>query len=304
MAENPITKSIPRLKTAAKKANAALIELGETIGLYHNNSEKVVTALTDLGMACGSYGTGKTELARRKAVQRSLAATARAHAILACENLKPYLGSQYSQAWDTTGFVGSLATPYSADALQELMGELKVYYTANPDREVTDIELTAARFGSIADNMVTAAGAILSQKDVVDGLLTVRNEKAETLHRRLRMVFNELEMLLDPLSSHWLAFGFNKPGAEKTPVKPKGLHVVLNGTSAVLNWPSAARAQHYRIWKQVAGVDEDPVAIGSTPGLVFAVNELAHPARIAFSLSAVNSGGESQRSKEVTLVIE
>lgn len=300
--QNTITTSIPGILVAAGKANTALSLYKEQIGLVHNSSELVLDEMADLITSCGNYDAGRDELAKRKEALRSLAAKARALAMLAREILKPHLGSQYSEAWDATGYRGSLTTPTSPDDLQGMMVTMKGWYAAHPEREVAPLNITAADTNSLYEDMVAANSNISLQEKTVDELLTFRNQKADALRRRLRLVIDELDMKLNPLDPLWLAFGFNKPGADATPDTPEHLRVTLNGTSATLTWATAPRAEHYRVWKKVAGVDVEPVAIASPTDLLSVVNDLPANATVEFAVSAVNNGGESARSEAITLV--
>jgi hypothetical protein len=162
------------------------------------------------------------------------------------------------------------------------------------------VDVTAARSGGLYDNLFEANGAEGVQKTVVNGLFNTRHEKAEALRRRVRLVFNELEMKIDPLDARWLAFGFNKPGQKKTPAVPTGVTVIaVTAGSYLVKWKASARAEYYRVWKKVVGVDEAPEALGNSNDLDLIVETLPSNATVEVSVSAVNNGGESALSEPV-----
>ena len=134
--------------------------------------------------------------------------------------------------------------------------------------------------------------------------LLARNEKAQQLRKRLRDLKAELKMLIDPLDVRWKTFGFNPPGAEATPDAPEAIEVVIvNETTAMIAIPPTPRADYYRVYQRIIGVDEEPVPIGSPMDPNFTVEELPRNAGVEFSVSAVNNGGESARSASVVVKI-
>jgi len=53
--------------------------------------------------------------------------------------------------------------------------------------------------------------------------------------------------------------------------------------------PRAARAEYYRVYKRIRGVDAEPVAVGSPTDPDFTLERLPRNAEIELSVSAVNS---------------
>jgi hypothetical protein len=302
--ENAITTTIPGLQAAAAKAKAGLSNYKTEIGLMHSNAEIVAQELDDLIVACGNYDEGKLELARRRAVQRSLATAARAHAKLTRDVLKPHLGDKHSDTWKGVGYLKSLKAPFRPGPLQAMMAAMKSYLTAHGEHEVPNVDVTATRSGSLHDQLLAANGAVGVQRTVVNDLSNTRRKKAAALRRRLRQVLAELKMKLDPLDARWLAFGFNKPGQKKTPAVPENVTVTaLTPTSCAVKWPASPRAEYYRVWKKAVGVDEAPLPVGNSGDLDLILETLPSNATIELSVSAVNNGGESARSEPIMITI-
>ena len=62
-------------------------------------------------------------------------------------------------------------------------------------------------------------------------------------------------------------------------------------------------AEHYRVWKQVVGVDADFVAAGSPTDSDFTLTGLPSGATVKVRVTAVNDAGESQPSVTKQIVV-
>jgi fibronectin type 3 domain-containing protein len=77
---------------------------------------------------------------------------------------------------------------------------------------------------------------------------------------------------------------------------------VLIGPNAVaVKWTGAARAEYYRVWKKVVGVDEEFIALNSPHDLDYTIEGLPANATVQIVVTAVNNGGESAKSEVVTV---
>ncbi len=119
---------------------------------------------------------------------------------------------------------------------------------------------------------------------------------------RLRGVVEELNRVLGPLDPRWEAFGLNQPGLKQVPERPGKVNVVVQaGGIAAVKWAKSARAEYYRIWLKVIGVDAEAVPVGSPADLDYTIENLPAGSQVEVSLSAVNNGGESARSEVVVV---
>jgi hypothetical protein len=273
-------------------------------GLLVINTEALISAERAAFItARDNYQTGKTLLKTKQAVVRSVTLTTRAFVKLTRNVLEKDLGSKYSAAWNALGFNGSLTIPYSPDRVLVLAEALKAYLTAQPTAQVDDLDITAARAESLVNSLQEAITAANSQRTTVKQLLQTRNTAEATLRKRLRDLILELQQKLGSMDPRWLAFGLNLPGAKHIPSVPANLSAVLIGeTAAAIKWEASARAEHYRVWKKVTGVDEEFVAVGSPADLDFTMEELPRNSTIEVAVSAVNNGGESGLSHAVSVV--
>jgi hypothetical protein len=201
------------------------------------------------------------------------------------------------------GFERNLGVPSSLVGLTRVLQGLKTYFTDNPTHENAPLNVTAARATTLLTNLTNARAAVDQQKSKVRELKFVRDSHVLAVRRDLRVLLSELHVKLDPLGSKWEEFGFKRPGAMEIPEVPENLVIVSSVATAVsLKWDAAQRAQNYRVWKKVVGVDEDFVAIATISDLDHIIVGLPAGATVQIAVSATNNGGESQRSAVVSVV--
>ncbi|MDB6027512.1 MAG: hypothetical protein JWM68_3735, partial [Verrucomicrobiales bacterium] len=173
----------------------------------------------------------------------------------------------------------------------------------HPDAEVPSLNITAAFFTTLFDDLNAARSNVKTQELQVAKTLAIRDEKARQLRKRIRSVIDELHMLMEPMDLRWHAFGFNRPGAEQTPDAPENVTAILvNETSAMIEIPPTPRANYFRVYQRVIGVDTEPVPVGSPSDADFTLEDLPRQASIEISVSAVNDGGESRLSAPVIVM--
>jgi hypothetical protein len=74
--------------------------------------------------------------------------------------LKPTLGSRYTQAWDETGFIGSLAVPATISGRTSLVKSLELYFTAHPSLEVASLGVTHQQAETLHEALSSAVSAL------------------------------------------------------------------------------------------------------------------------------------------------
>ena len=300
--ENNITTSVPELIAKSGVVIAGLDEYGATIGLVRHTAASVTLKLTDTVMAVSGYTEKRGAERVARLALRSVARTVRIFAMQVRDSLKPTLGNIHSPAWNEVGF-SKMSVSLEPAKLKALMLDIKAYLTRNPAAENVAANITAVRAQALHDQLVAAIDAVAAATYNTAAALTTRRTAANALRVTLRGVLNEMNEELDPLSDYWIRFGFNKPGADERPNKPLNLIAVLVGpTSAALKWDRAARAERYRIYKKVAGVDTEFVLVESREDLDFVLGGLPSGKSIQIAVSAVNNGGESELSAVVTVV--
>ena len=278
-------------------------QVGDAIGIKQNTQTAIQAAIAALQNDRESYEAAKVVLDQRRQVVFITTKAARQALTIAREILKLTKGNQHSPAWDVTGFTRSLEIPTSPADVQDRLQIMHGFFVANPTMENAPLDVTATRFQTLFNDMSTARGAVHTQEMTVESLLAVRNATAQALGARWRSTVNELGFLLTPLDARWSAFGLNKPGAKHIPDVPGEVTAVLVGPGAAsVKWVAAPRAEHYRVWRKVNGVDQDLIAVGSPTDANFTIEGLPANSTILIGISAVNNGGESQVSQLVTIV--
>ncbi len=302
MRQNKVT-SIPMMLALAVKIVAGLQQFAAILGIAHITKPVVDAVTLELSTARDNYDAAKAELITLRAAQTALLPSVRAYLTSVREVLKPTLGNQYSQAWDVTGFRGSLAVPKSADELHGIVTSLKTFFTNNPGLEVLQLNVTAARADALLVQLDAVQSAIVLQGSKVNDLITVRDQKADKFTATVRSLIHELSLKLAPLDARWLAFGFNKPGASATPEIPGKVSAILVGPSAAsVKWSSTARAEYYRVWMRIIGLQETYSVVGSPGDLDFTLEGLPANSTIDIVVTAVNNGGESAFSEVVRVI--
>ncbi len=182
------------------------------------------------------------------------------------------------------------------------MRSFKTFLTANPQHEVADVA-TAALADAALTALTTARAAVTVKRGAVRTLLGTRKQREKVLRARIRGVVEELKRVIGPIDGRWDSFGLNQPGLQQVPDRPRKVTVVLQaGGAAAVKWAKTPRADYYRLWLKVIGVDEEAIPVGTRTDLDYAIETMPAASQVEVSLSAVNNGGESARSEVVVVV--
>lgn len=303
--QNPIAESVEGLIAQISTAIPGVNKYGATIGLAEGTEAALTARLNDLVSANTTHKLAKQETKTNRDALKLAMKAASTYATLVREHIKPTLGRRYSEQWSAVGFAGSLQIPRKPETMLVLLLNLKGYLTANPGMGSADSNLTAAQGTLLHGNLLTAINDVNERTGGIRELIEQRNAKAALVKQSLRELIDDLGVKLGATDSRWLEFGLNQPGQKSTPQVPTNIIVILVGpTVAAVKWNRSTGADHYRVWKQVVGVDEGFVAVGSPADLDFALEELPTGATIKVAVSAVNTVGESALSVVKTLVTE
>jgi len=216
------------------------------------------------------FNNAKVLLRTRRDALNEARDAARVFATLLRDILKPIFGSEFNDKWVAVGFVDSLAISTTLEELLTLIQTMAAFLLANPAREVLALNITAVQAQALYAALVEAFASVTAQEAVLSVMKNDRDAKYEALRGRLVQLTEELAYVLDPLDPRWAAFGFNKPGAQETPDVPEGIQVVLIGpNAAATKWGASSRADYYRVWIRVHGVDTEPRTVGSPADLDF-----------------------------------
>ncbi len=301
-------KQIVTINQAINSANlilAGITQVGTGVTLTYNPQADINEDLVNAIMARGNHEQAKQiKATRRNALVDEMNRTQKF--VRAVRDIfKMLWGTQFSQLFTALGFSqGTLELP---DSLEDLIGMLiaiKTHLTNNPTQEVGTL-ITAAHAQELIDALKAAQAAVVAQDVVIGSTMGIRDEKFDTLRKRVSSVFQELRMQLGPLDERWGNFGFNKPGADETPEQVLGVKVTLIGpTAAAVKWEAAERASYYRVWMKVHGAEGDYTAVGSPADLDFTIENLPANTTVDIIVTAVNNGGESPVSDVITVTTQ
>ncbi|MDB6024858.1 MAG: hypothetical protein JWM68_1081 [Verrucomicrobiales bacterium] len=262
--------------------------------------------LTDRIMLVGTrkaHEDAKLELSTRRETLDTTFEEARVYGTVIRDLVKPRFGPIYTNAYQALGLEGSILMPRNAAGLGPVLIAMKEFVDGHPEIQNADLNITPVHVQSVIDGLNAANNAVINQETEVKRLIKARDGAIRKLRTRLRGLANELEQLMDPLDERWLDFGFNMPGADETPDAPENVIATLIGpTAAAIKWSLTPRAEYYRIWKRVIGVDAEPIAVGSPADIDFTLENLPVGSTIEIYVSALNNGGESPLSEKITIV--
>ncbi|MDB6024192.1 MAG: hypothetical protein JWM68_415 [Verrucomicrobiales bacterium] len=308
------TKKVKHMKQKIIKSIGALTNLGaEVIGglnlletdlhIVHIPKLKVEVDLLALLTGNDAFQSGRLLLSARRETVRTLAKQGCELIKVTRDTLKPRFGAQFSNVWEILGFNDSLEAPIAPEEVKPMVRAIQVYMAANPTLEVPALGITAAAAGTLYEALNQAIIAVNTQDSALGVLRDTREGAMDMLATTVRSLVDELGLKLAPLDPRWKAFGLNMPGADETPDGVEGLKAMLIGpTAAALKWEAAPRAEYYRVWIRVLGVDAEYRAVGSPADIDFTIENLPTNATIDIVVSAVNNGGEGARSEAVRIV--
>ncbi|HEY5791701.1 MAG TPA: hypothetical protein VIS74_00285 [Chthoniobacterales bacterium] len=271
MARNEIPQNYDPLVSLAEDAADGAQAHGAAIGLSQNTEAKILADLLNLtgdpnagppptpGRQ-GEWNAAKAAKVAASGAARAAESNARAFCASAVGVLKNYLGPRWNSQWEAAGFTnGSLRMP---DDPLPMLGELRAYFLARAAHENAPLGVSAA--ACLAQvHTVSAARSASNASNVAAGLAKqARDAALRALYTRMSGLLAELDQLLDDDDPRWYAFGFDRPADGEQPGLALNLVLTPGGPGVVIaDWDDARRAQRYRVFKQVAGADANPVQV-------------------------------------------
>ena len=308
MASNQLPINLAELETQGRDAADGATQLGATIGLKQNLATLITTDTDALSDAGDDYNTADTAVRTANTVLRLAISNSRGFLMLGRDLLKLVLGGKASTAWAETGFSNqSLAVPSADDQLQAMLDKMQTYLTANPARENAPANFTAAQAGILYTALKDArsgVNGVTAKEDARKTAKATRDLAEAALRRRLNGLLGELGQLLDPMSPHWVTFGFQRPGAEEKPDPVKTLTATaLGGGRVKLDYSGAARTGHYQICQVT-----DPVAgtfeiLDDATATTYLLENQTVGAPLQLKVRGTNDGGDGKFSPTVQVTV-
>jgi hypothetical protein len=305
MAGNRLPDSNDKVFALAARMIKGLHDLEVPLGIKQT-TEAVLAAATAAGEGAESgYGESKTQ---RKAANADLTKEDGDGKVFignARKRLAKFFGERPSTEWDGAGWPqGTTSMPATQDERFALIKSLKNYFTLHPEHESVDMETTAA-LADAAWSAINAARGVLDTKVTNAGTAKVARDAAmKNLRDRMTALIAELDLLLADDDPRWHKFGLNRPADPETPEPPTFTTATpsLPGTGLV-DWDDALRADHFRVWIFIVGVDTDWRAVVSPTDSDATITGLTTGQTVKVRVTSVNDAGESQPGPEAQFVV-
>jgi hypothetical protein len=216
-----------------------------------------------------------------------------------------YLGQQYSEDWAPTGFPNqSTATPDTMDERQTLLHALQNYFANHSVYENADLGVTAEQARLLNDTLVAARSAVDESYTQMAAAKNARDAAVRELRRRMRGCIEELSQLMEDNDPRWYAFGLNPPAAPETPEPVDAVELVATGAGhASASWETAPRADRFRVFKQIVGVDAEPVLVDTVRDTQFGFSGLTAGQKLRVQVQAGNDVGYAPPSETVEIMV-
>lgn len=305
MAENQIPKKLSELFSFTDQIADGLGLLGVMLGMVHNTETLVRVDLLTAETAFDLYNQARAAKLGLTAAQGTADANGRTYIATARNVIASFLGSEWTQVWEPTGFPNqSTAIPSTIAERQTLLNSLKLYFTANPTHQVAALNVSATRANTLFNALSDARSAVNTGLVLIGQKMAVRQTTEPALRKRLSNTIAELAMKMGPLDPRWQNFGLNMPGEVSTPDVPDAPILTNAGPGRVFaDWADAARALRYHVWKQVVGVDPDFVNVMTVTDSEAMLQDLPSGATVKVRITAVNDAGQSQPSDSAQIVV-
>jgi hypothetical protein len=321
MASNKTPESYDPVVELLEDAADGAHDHGAAVGLKQNDETALRGALVDLvGKPAGPnnvppaepglkalWNTAKQDKATKTGLFRTAKSNGRAIASACVGVLKPRLGGQWNNQWQSAGFTtGSLEIP---DNPLTLLQQLRAYFTANPTHEIPNlapgIAATAVACEAAAQAISDASTASNASNTAAGTAKNNLEAGIKTGRSRLSGLRDELTQLIGPDDERWYSFGFDKPSDPETPEVPENLTAVAGapGSGRVfVDFDDARRAESYRV--RVVNV-ATTVQVAEQLVEDSDANFASLPLGVAFRITAtaINAAGESQPSEPVTITL-
>ena len=307
MANNPTPEPYNELLAAGEDLCDGLDQHAVIIGVKQNTFVIVRAELDLLIGAQASFKAAEGAQPAAYAALRSADSNAKGFIARAIKLLSISLGNAWSDVWLATGLPdNTVGIPKTQDGRFAAIGGLKAYFLANPGKEVSDanVNVTAAVATTLYTAVSNARTAVGNALKLTKDKLLLRDSAMNAFRKRYRGTVDELIQILSDEDPRWYDFGLNRPADPAQPGVPTNVHgTALGGARALIQIDGARRANSFNYYKQVVGVDAQPVKLLNDEGTQHTFENLPVGATVIFTVTGVNGAGEGQPSEPVALVI-
>jgi len=244
---------------------------------------------------------------KRNAVLAQTAArtAAESYIIKARDALRPFLGTNWSEAWTQAGFKnGTLSLPNSLPEVIELLRSQVTYLANHASHENAAAGVTGAAGSALLAALNSAVQTVSNCKRDQRTKREARDAAEAALLKLMRRLHSELECVLEPDDVRWLDFEDEIPADPNVPEEVTGLLVEGDGAGRLaLEWFPSLRAARYHVEIFETGVDTDfrRVLTVLEPGAD--LESLTPTAQVRVRIVAANSAGDGAPSEEVAVQV-
>jgi hypothetical protein len=321
MASQEIPETYDPVVQLLEDAAGGADSLGVSVGLKQNDGASLRATLEALvGKPEGPGGVppavpglkalwnnAKADKTAKTAIFVSKKSEGRTLAMACVNSLKPRLGNQWNNKWQTAGFTNaSLEIP---DNPLTLLQQLRAYYEAHPTHEiddaVEDVHLTAAACHAMAQGISTASAASNASNTAAGTAKKNLRTGIRTARRKLTGLREELSQILEDDDERWYTFGFSRPSDPETLEVPENVTAVAGppgSGEAAVDWDDARRARSYRATVKVAATSVE-VATQLVEDSDADFDDLPAGIPLSIAVTALNDAGESVASDAVTITL-
>jgi hypothetical protein len=326
MSTNPTPENRPILTGLARAIYAGQLAHGTEVGLKRHLPPETDPAIKklagDLSAALGS----PERLGSQSRYRMAIDATAKVRRdlnTLSDGAVKEWLtgyrlvmerlhGRKANTGWQAAGFrPGSTRVPGKVEDRLDLISTASAYLSAHSDYEASlprldlpPLQITAAASATLAAQFQVARTLLDTHESQEQTRKNERDADLRALYLKISAVINELRDALSDDDPRWELFGLNIPAHPSPPGAATGLTLTAGATGQELaEWAYAVRAEYFRLFLKIHGVDEDFVNIADPKDLEYTLKSLTPGATISVYVVPMNEAGAGPASATVTKVV-
>ncbi len=305
MASNPTPDPIGELIAAGEDLYDGLVQHAAAVGIKQNLPADFRADLDALIATQNTLAGAEGAEPAAYAVLRTADSNGKGFIARAIKVLSISLGNGWSAEWAATGLPDqTVGIPSTQDKRFTALNGLAAYFTANPGKENAPLQVTAALATALHAAVSDARQGVGNALRLTKEKHIARDDARITFRTRFRGTINELEQKLSIEDPKWYDFGLNRPADPATPGQPSNVHATALGAGRVLiQIDGARRANSFNYYKQVMGVDVEPVKLLNTQGTQHTVENLPAGATVQITVTGVNDAGEGPVSEPVSVSV-
>lgn len=304
MASNPTPDNEDIAVALAEDLADGCHELEVTLGIVQNTEARLRAAVTAVLTTRQTHAT-KLQALRDRVSEQQGADAAGSVTLTNCQlRFFKLFGKQFNEQWQLAGWPGQTASvPTQQDQRFTLLNKLKIYFTANPASESTELEATAAACLAAHTAVSDARLAVHAAETEVGDAFKAHKDAVKALRKRIRGLLDELPLLIAEDDQRYGTFGLNIPAHPSPPQGIASLTLAVQGGGKLhAAWTYATRMVKTRLLLKRTGIDDEFQSIGTVEGLEKTLEGLA-PGEVQVQAVPYNDAGDGPGSPVVSVTV-